>query len=147
MHRRATLGRHFILGQACPTGACRSTQTLGPPNANHLVRFVLLGSPASHPVIVEHQLKSRTAAYWFAALILCFVGALVLANDTEGNTTLATVMPLLFLASMLALLRFCWFFLKARERSPAWMLLLVFNLFGLLVLLCLTDRSTHVSRP
>ena len=29
MHRRATLGPHFILGQARPTGACRSTQTLG----------------------------------------------------------------------------------------------------------------------
>ena len=29
MHRRATPGPHFILGQARPTGACRSTQTLG----------------------------------------------------------------------------------------------------------------------
>ena len=29
MHRRAPPGLHFILGQARPTGACRSTQTLG----------------------------------------------------------------------------------------------------------------------
>ena len=44
MHRRATPGPHFILGQARPTGACRSTQTLGGFEE-------CFGNPVTDPVV------------------------------------------------------------------------------------------------
>jgi hypothetical protein len=97
-------------------------------------------------MIIEHQLKSRTAAYWLASLILCFAGTVVLANEDANSSVLEIAMPLLVLATIFALLRFCWYFLKARGRSLTWMLLLAFNVFGLLALLCLTDKTPQATR-
>jgi membrane protease YdiL (CAAX protease family) len=97
-------------------------------------------------MIVEHQLKSRTAAYWAASLVLCFVATLVVANESSGEY-LGFLLPLLVLAAVVAVLRFCWFFLRARGRSPAWMLLLAFNILGLLALMCLGDKSSTAGRP
>jgi hypothetical protein len=96
-------------------------------------------------MIVEYQLKSRTAAYWAATLVLCFVAALVLANESDGGY-IEYVLPLLVLAAVVAVFAFAWFFLKARGRSPAWMLLLVFNILGLLALVCLGDKSNNAPR-
>ena len=97
-------------------------------------------------MIVEHQLKSRTAAYWAVTLSLCFVAALVVVNESSGEY-LDFLLPLLVFATAIAVLRFCWFFLKARARSPAWMLLLAFNILGLLALMCLGDKASTAPKP
>ena len=91
-------------------------------------------------MITSHQLKSRTAAYTCAALIFCIGAALMLPGEAE-DSLLAFAIAILGLAAFAALLAFCWFFLKARGRSPVWMLLLIFNVFGLLIMLCLSDLT------
>ncbi len=82
MHRRATPGPHFILGQARPTGACRSTQTLDlttkdlrPMNVPRLFQlaglvFFLLG-------LLAVPVGARSAAHGAYYKIVLYLGAAI----------------------------------------------------------------------
>jgi hypothetical protein len=107
-------------------------------NARNSIKW--LGAAPHQSMITSHQLKSRTAAYSCAALIFCLGAAIMLTGEAE-DSVLGLAITILGLAAFIALLAFCWFFLKARGRSPAWMYLLVFNVLGLLVMLCLSDLT------
>lgn len=95
-------------------------------------------------MIVEDQVKSRAAAKAGAVFLGGAAVVAIVGQGMASNSTLTTTLALLIFAFAASLLRACWFFLGARARSKAWLLLpILFNALGLIVMLCLSDKSAN----
>ena len=107
MHRRATPGPHFILGQACPTGACRSTQTLGlmKPRVWYFLLVVALATsswslPAEHGHAAVTGWASACGALYGALAVM--LARASLPSLTTWSVVVTAILPaaaILFIAA------------------------------------------------
>src|SRR5438552_10797674 len=76
--------------------------------------------------------------------VVAIILAVIIASifDPKQSQLVSLVLPLLSLIAGVAFIAVCWFHIKARGRSGWWILVLVFNLLGLLILMLLKDRAT-----
>jgi hypothetical protein len=84
------------------------------------------------------------SALAFCILLLVVSSAVIwghLLPDAVGNGV-ALALPVLSTLTAIALLAFCWFYVKTKGRSGWWVLLLpCLNIFGILVLILLRSES------
>jgi hypothetical protein len=93
------------------------------------------------------RVRNRAAAVFIVLL------AVLTATFLRGNllsasiaNPLAQFLPWLMLFTLAALLTSAWGYVRAKGRSGWWVLLLVFlNIFGILGLILLSDRSTEAA--
>jgi hypothetical protein len=93
-------------------------------------------------MIVDLQLRAKTAGSVSLALFICTFAAIALAGG-NADATWSIVISLLSLSCGIALVTALWFHLGAKARSKAWLLMLAFNIIGLAVIIGLTDRSNE----
>ena len=92
-------------------------------------------------MIVEYRNKSKLAGSVCIAMLVGMVASLPLAGPTPSQMWLV-IQPLLSLSAGIAMIVALWFHLAAKNRSKAWLLLLIFNIVGVLIIFLLRDRST-----
>lgn len=86
----------------------------------------------------QTYLKRRNQTAGLAiALMIFFVVWRALGKDVEDHWYISLLM-FVYLACYVAA---CWFYLKSKQRSSGWLLLVPTNVLGLIVYICLEDRS------
>lgn len=86
--------------------------------------------------------KKKTSVAGTVCLV-AIIAAFILASivDPKQSQVVSLVLPVLSLVAGIAFIAACWFHIKAKGRSGWWILVLVFNLLGLLILMLLKDRA------
>lgn len=91
-------------------------------------------------MIPAYQKKTSVAG---AVCLVAVVGVLVLAalSDPKQAGLGSIVGALLSIIAGVAFIYAAWCYIKAKGRSGGWILVLVFNLLGILILALLKDRT------
>src|SRR5712692_3388455 len=91
-------------------------------------------------MIAEYKKKTSIAGI---VCVLAVIAVLVLASliDPKQSAFLSISGPLLSLTAGIAFIYAAWCHIKAKWRSGWWILVLVFNLLGIVILALLKDRS------
>lgn len=99
-----------------------------------------LSEAARQKMIPAYKKKTNSAG---AVCLVTMIGAAVWVtlSDPKQVGLGSVAVPLLSLVAGIAFICACWFHIKAKGRSGWWILVLVFNLLGLVILALLRDRA------
>jgi len=86
----------------------------------------------------KSYLKRRNIAAGIAIAIMAFF---ILRRIAGGNAEDPWYINLLMFLYLLCYIAACWFYLKSKQRSGGWLLLIPTNIVGLIIYMCLEDRS------
>jgi hypothetical protein len=71
---------------------------------------------------------------------------LLSARLNPAMTSPSTIILIIYVVFALMILVGLYYHLKAKGRSPLWLIVIVFNLIGLIILLSLKDKSTTTDK-
>lgn len=98
-------------------------------------------------MIPEYKRKSNIAA---GVCLAGFVGTFAsayLGAASAPNPTTAVVLPVFLLVAGTSFIAACWYYIKAKARSGWWILVLLLQLIGLIVIAALKDYAKDPLPP
>ena len=91
-------------------------------------------------MIIAHKLKAKTYGALAVVFLLCLLASIFLLTRSPESVP-QFITWLLSIGFNTSLIISLWFYLTAKARSKIWLLLLVFNIFGIAAIIGLADKS------